>query len=97
MVYADPVATHEVLDGLICSKVDGMSGPCTDNDARHTPPQAHDALAGGHSVCSLDHTIVDGGRGRVQDLHSSLWDCALGINTLRTRQDGRLWGRADEP
>lgn len=76
MMYADLVPAHEMFNGLISGKVDGVGRSCADYDAGHASPQAQDALAGGHSICSLDHAIVDGGRGGVENLHPSLYRIA---------------------
>lgn len=72
MVYADPVSSHEMFDSLVCCEVHSMGGPCTHDHAGHATPQTQYTLAGSHSVCPLDHAIVDSGRRRIQNLHSSL-------------------------
>lgn len=73
VMYADSVSAHEMFDSLVCREVNGMGRPCADDYARHATPQTQYPLAGSHSVCALDHAIVDRGRRRVQDLHSSLY------------------------
>lgn len=72
MVHTDPISAHKMLDSLIGCEIDGVGGASTNNNTGHAPPQTHYALAGSHLVGALYHAIVDGGRVRIEDLHSRL-------------------------
>jgi hypothetical protein len=72
MVHASLVPAHDVFDSFVGCEVYGMCRACANNDARHASPQTQDSFTGGHLICPLYHTVVDGSGRRVQDLHSSL-------------------------